>query len=175
MALLDKVPGELKLYIGGLFTLRRKEALQEAGITHVLSILRLPLDQDLFRDYHHKVVEVDDVDDENLLEHFPSCNDFIQDALDGGGGVFVHCAMGKSRSATVVCAYLMRRYGITSDQALSQIREARPLCEPNEGFWKQLELYHAMATPANVEETPAYQRWLYQREVELSRACGQAP
>ncbi|KAI7045359.1 hypothetical protein KC352_g44807, partial [Hortaea werneckii] len=58
MALLDKVPGELKLYIGGLFTLRRKEALQEAGITHVLSILRLPLDQDLFRDYHHKVVEV---------------------------------------------------------------------------------------------------------------------
>ncbi|RMY93160.1 hypothetical protein D0861_02044 [Hortaea werneckii] len=83
--------------------------------------------------------------------------------------------MGKSRSATVVCAYLMRRYGITSDQALSQIREARPLCEPNEGFWKQLELYHAMATPANVEETPAYQRWLYQREVELSRACGQAP
>ncbi|KAI7690978.1 dual specificity protein phosphatase 12 [Hortaea werneckii] len=175
MALLDKVPGELKLYIGGLFTLRRKEALQEAGITHVLSILRLPLDQDLFRDYHHKVVEVDDVDDENLLEHFPSCNDFIQDALDAGGGVFVHCAMGKSRSATVVCAYLMRRYGITSDQALSQIREARPLCEPNEGFWKQLELYHAMATPANVEETPAYQRWLYQREVELSRACGQAP
>merc|ERR1712054_230256 len=96
-------------------------------------------------------------------------------ALDAGGGVFVHCAMGKSRSATVVCAYLMRRYGITSDQALSQIREARPLCEPNEGFWKQLELYHAMATPANVEETPAYQRWLYQREVELSRACGQAP
>ncbi|RMX84158.1 hypothetical protein D0869_04773 [Hortaea werneckii] len=84
-------------------------------------------------------------------------------------------AMGKSRSATVVCAYLMRRYGITADQALSQIREARSLCEPNEGFWKQLELYHAMATPANVEETPAYQRWLYQREVELSRACGQAP
>lgn len=83
--------------------------------------------------------------------------------------------MGKSRSATVTCAYLMRRYGITAEQALAQIRETRPLCEPNEGFWKQLELYHQMATPENVEETPAYQRWLYQREIELSRACGQAP
>lgn len=83
--------------------------------------------------------------------------------------------MGKSRSATAVCAYLMQRYGVTPDEALSQIRESRPLCEPNEGFWKQLELYHQMATPDNVEETPAYQRWLYQREVELSRACGQAP
>lgn len=83
--------------------------------------------------------------------------------------------MGKSRSATVLCAYLMQRYGITPDEALSQIRESRPLCEPNEGFWKQLELYHQIATPESVEEMPAYQRWLYQREVELSRACGQAP
>ncbi|EON62769.1 hypothetical protein W97_01994 [Coniosporium apollinis CBS 100218] len=32
-----------------------------------------------------------------------------------------------------------------------------------------------MQTPQNVEENPAYQRWVYQREVELSRACGQAP
>ena len=29
--------------------------------------------------------------------------------------------------------------------------------------------------PGNVEETPAYQRWVYQRELELSRACAQAP
>jgi len=83
--------------------------------------------------------------------------------------------MGKSRSATVVCAYLMQRYDITPDQALAQIRETRPLCEPNDGFWKQLALYHQMATPDNIDDTPAYQRWLYQREIELSRACGQAP
>lgn len=40
---------------------------------------------------------------------------------------------------------------------------------------KQLELYGHMQAPENVEETPAYQRWVYQREIELSRACGQAP
>lgn len=40
---------------------------------------------------------------------------------------------------------------------------------------KQLELYGEMQTPENVEDTPAYQRWVYQREIELSRACGQAP
>ena len=53
-------------------------------------MLRLPLDQDLFNGFAHKVVEVDDVDDDNLLEHFPSCNKFIQDGLDAGGGVLVH-------------------------------------------------------------------------------------
>jgi dual specificity phosphatase 12 len=69
----------------------------------------------------------------------------------------------------------MQRYGISPSEALSQVREARPFCEPNDGFMKQLELYHTMRAPANVEETPTYQRWLYEREVELSRACGQPP
>ncbi|KAG9840449.1 dual specificity protein phosphatase 12, partial [Aureobasidium melanogenum] len=175
MSLLDKVPGDLKLYIGGIFTLRRKDQLAEAGITHVLSVLRLPLEEKLFEGYKHMVIEVDDVEDENLLEHFPAATRFIEDGLASGGAVLVHCAMGKSRSATCVIAYLMQKYHISPAEALEQIRQSRPLCEPNEGFMKQLELYHEMQTPENVEDTPTYQRWVYQREVEMSRACGQAP
>ncbi|PVI07801.1 dual specificity protein phosphatase 12 [Periconia macrospinosa] len=175
MALIDKVPGDLNLFIGGMFTLRRRDALQQANITHVLSVLRLPLDQDLFAPFKHMVVEVDDVEDENLLEHLPATNRFIQEGLDGGGGVLVHCAMGKSRSATCVVAYLMHKYNINVSEALDQVRQARSIVEPNEGFMKQLEMYGQMNTPDNIEETPAYQRWVYQREVELSRACGQAP
>ena len=83
--------------------------------------------------------------------------------------------MGKSRSATCVIAYLMHKYNIDVSEALYQVRQARSIVEPNEGFMKQLELYGQMHTPDNVEETPAYQRWVYQREIELSRACGQAP
>ncbi|CAO2658781.1 Nn.00g065040.m01.CDS01 [Neocucurbitaria sp. VM-36] len=175
MALIDRVPGDLDLYIGGMFTLRRREALKQANITHVLSVLRTPLDQDLFSPFKHMVVEVDDVEDENLLEHFPATNRFIQEGLDGGGGVLVHCAMGKSRSATVVIAYLMQEHNISPSEALSHVRQARSICEPNDGFMKQLELYGEMQTPDSVEDTPAYQRWVYQREIELSRACGQAP
>jgi dual specificity phosphatase 12 len=74
-----------------MFTLRRREALQQANITHVVSVLRSPLDQDLFSPFKkHMVVEVDDVDDENLLEHFPATNQFIKEGLDSGGGVLVH-------------------------------------------------------------------------------------
>ena len=70
--------------------MRRKEALKAANITHVLSVLRLDVDESLFSSYCHKVIQVDDVDDENLLEHFPAANEFIQDGLDSGGGVLVH-------------------------------------------------------------------------------------
>ncbi|QDS76527.1 hypothetical protein FKW77_005995 [Venturia effusa] len=175
MSLLDKVPGELKLYIGGIYTLRRKQQLQEANITHVLSVHRLPVDQTLVSPYKHLLVEVDDVEDENLLQYFTTTNAFIQEGLDDGGGVLVHCAMGKSRSATCVIAFLMSKYHISPQEALAQIKQSRPLVEPNDGFMQQLEMYHKMQTPINVEESPIYQRWMYQREVQLSSECGMAP
>ncbi|KAF1810219.1 dual specificity protein phosphatase 12 [Eremomyces bilateralis CBS 781.70] len=175
MGILDKVPGELQLYIGGLFTVRRRQTLEEANITHVLSVLRVDTEKELFLPYKHLAIHVDDVDDENLLQYFPATNAFIQEGLNGGGGVLVHCAMGKSRSATCVVAFLIHKYGITPQQAIEQIRQSRPFVEPNDGFMQQLELYYTMKAPESVEDTAIYQKWLYQREVELSRSCGMPP
>ena len=104
-------------------------------------------------------------------------------------------AMGKSRSATLVvsckqdlgqesrCTVLISRFedilnkspSTTPEQALDIIRESRPIVEPNPGFMDQLRLYHSMGCPQDVTVEPAYQRWLYQREVEMSVACGRAP
>jgi len=84
-------------------------------------------------------------------------------------------AMGKSRSATCVIAYLMQKHHIGPLDALSYLRQARSIVEPNPGFMEQLELYGKMTTPDEVEDAPAYQRWMYQRELELSRAVGEAP
>lgn len=73
-----------------LFSLKRKDALKAAKITHVVSALRLPLDDNLFQGYKHLVVEVDDVEEDDIIQHFPTSNVFIQQGLDGGGGVLVH-------------------------------------------------------------------------------------
>ena len=70
--------------------MRRREALQKAGITHVISALCLPLDPDLYANYKHLVVEVYDMEDEDLLQHFATTNAFIRGALDAGGAVVVH-------------------------------------------------------------------------------------
>ena len=72
-------------------------------------------------------------------------------------------------------AYMMYKSHMTPAEALAQLRESRPLCEPNAGFMKQLELYHQMNFPQDVEAGPDYQRWLYQREIQSSRETGQAP
>ena len=85
-------------------------------------------------------------------------------------------AMGKSRSVTIILAYLLRQYPHhTVSSALSLVRESRPMAEPNDGFMAQLELYKAMGCPRDIDAHPKYQRWLYQREVDLAVAAGMVP
>lgn len=84
--------------------------------------------------------------------------------------------MGKSRSATVIIAYLLAiNSSLTPSTALALIRQSRPFAEPNSGFMRQLELYHTMHCPSELDGEPEYQRWLYQRTVEVSNAAGVAP
>jgi len=87
--------------------------------------------------------------------------------------------MGKSRSTTLLIAYLLSRHpSATPSTALAQIRATRPFAEPNSGFMDQLSLYHDMKCPSTQEALdahPLYQRWLYQRVVQASVAAGVAP
>lgn len=51
----------------------------------------------------------------------------------------VHCHMGRSRSASVVIYYLMRRFGPFYEDALETVKKARPMVNPNESYTSQLE------------------------------------
>jgi dual specificity phosphatase 12 len=106
-------------------------------------------------------IKLDDDPNEVLLKHFSDTNAFIDNALSNGGAVFVHCAMGKSRSATIVCAYLMYKYGVSPEAALKQLCEGREVCDPNPGFKEQLKVYHTMLqTKDNAEQQGIFQKWL---------------
>ena len=49
--------------------------------------------------------------------------------------------MGISRSATVVIAYLMSRYGMTYKSALEFVKSIRPQVRPNRYFRQQLQQF----------------------------------
>lgn len=48
--------------------------------------------------------------------------------------IFVHCKAGKSRSATVVVAYLMWHEGANQGTAYDEVKNMRPEVSPNLGF-----------------------------------------
>jgi len=49
--------------------------------------------------------------------------------------------MGISRSATVVCAYLIAENGMTGPGSIELVRSKRPIVCPNVGFRQQLDEY----------------------------------
>lgn len=166
MGWVDRVPRAGKLYIGGLHALYQKPDLfAQAAITHIVSVLDFDIyEAGHFSDYKHIHIRQDDDPNENLLQHFKRSNAFIEEALSSGGGVFVHCAMGKSRSATIVCAYLMGKYDLTPTQALAQVCEGRPVCGPNLGFMEQLEIYsRILKAEDEAAADQVYRKWLDER------------
>jgi dual specificity phosphatase 12 len=69
--------------------------------------------------------------------------------------------MGKSRSATLIIAYLMAEYHISPSQALLQLCEGRPVCSPNLGFMEQLYVYHRMLCAKDLgRREEVYSTWL---------------
>lgn len=71
-------------------------------------------------------VPVKDTPSEDLGQHFNAAFEFIESAIAGGGRVLIHCFMGRSRSSTVVCAYLMRKHSMRLSEALQTLRATRP-------------------------------------------------
>uniref|UniRef100_T1JBI6 Dual specificity protein phosphatase n=1 Tax=Strigamia maritima TaxID=126957 RepID=T1JBI6_STRMM len=133
------------IFIGDGMTATTKEYLKSIGITHVINTAQ-----------GHKIAQVDtnehyystsgikflglrlmDTPGTNISVHFDECADFIDEALNKGGNVFVHCYMGISRSATIVLAYLMLRKGFTAEDAIRTVRIHRDVT-PNNGFLQQL-------------------------------------
>lgn len=67
--------------------------------------------------------------------HLPAgASAFIDTGLASGSGVLVHCHAGKSRSCSLVLAWLMTRRRWPLNRAMEFLRRARPEAEPNAGY-----------------------------------------
>jgi protein-tyrosine phosphatase len=73
---------------------------------------------------------VRDFDAVDLQQKLPACVSALNDLLESGHTVYLHCSAGAGRSPTVAIAYLFWRHGWGLDQALAHVMQCRP-CSPN--------------------------------------------
>ncbi|KAI8596959.1 protein-tyrosine phosphatase-like protein [Dissophora ornata] len=151
----EVLPG---LYLGGSQPSESKEYMKAYGVTHILQITDINTPR-FPGEFIYKIIPVPDMDETNLIKHFPDTNKFIDGALERGGKVLVHCQAGASRSVTIVCAYLMKTKNLSAEDALSTVQALRPIAGPNDGFMEQLSLYGDIEFDVSTDRTE-YRRFL---------------
>ncbi|NXN94830.1 DS13B phosphatase, partial [Rhinopomastus cyanomelas] len=132
------------IYLGDAWAARSKTTLQSLDITHILNAAHGPYSINTGAKYYEDLqieyygVEAFDDPSFDLSIFFYDAANFIGKALSTSEGkVFVHCAMGVSRSASLVLAFLMIHENMTLVDALQTVSAHRDIC-PNTGFLSQL-------------------------------------
>lgn len=138
------VPG---LFIGNLWSTYRADFLLQNNIKSILSVndafqalwTRQSFTDLIANDRHLQLFCLDS-QTQDLLKYFQQGCDFIEESLSHGH-VLVHCVHGKSRSATFVIAYLMRRQHRSLSAVLADVQQKRSRVKPSENFLAQLEVW----------------------------------
>jgi len=77
----------------------------------------------------------------NAEQWFEKTFTLIDKSLIEGSNVLVHCVVGRSRSSTIVIAYLISRFDVSYEVAREYVKGCRPCVEPNYGFRDLLRIY----------------------------------
>ncbi|XP_069000889.1 dual specificity phosphatase 29-like [Embiotoca jacksoni] len=135
------------IYIGDEKTALERPGLKDLGVTHILNAAEGKCNNVLTgADYYSDMgiqyygVEADDKPTFSISQYFCPAAHFIHGALGHPQNkVLVHCVMGRSRSASLVLAYLMMKHSLTVVDAIEHVRQHRCIL-PNHGFLKQLRV-----------------------------------
>ncbi|VDK85968.1 unnamed protein product [Dibothriocephalus latus] len=140
--------------------------LRKAKIKAILTVDMSPLEDAVFNNYKRLYIKLADDPSQNILTVLEEALLFIEENIQEGA-VLVHwyafyplrhvCSLaGVSRSATVVIAYVMRKYGISYNDAFYRVTRMRSV--PNSGFINQLKLFESMNFTVD-ETSPLYKQF----------------
>ncbi|XP_063217785.1 serine/threonine/tyrosine-interacting protein-like isoform X2 [Bacillus rossius redtenbacheri] len=140
----EVVPG---VYLGPYYAASRSKLaeLQALGITHIVCV-RNDMEAHLIKphfpdDIKYLVLNIRDTVTENIIQYFPKVRKFVDESIAANGKTLVHGNAGCSRSAALVLAYVMEKYGLTISEAFAKVQRHRFCIRPNEGFMAQLSEY----------------------------------
>jgi predicted protein tyrosine phosphatase len=126
-----------QIHLGGQHNRRGWKTLAARGVTAVVN-MRVEYDDLAAGIAPARYLHLPTVDETPpSLAHLEQGVAFVAQEIAAGGVVYVHCASGIGRAATMVAAYLVRQ-GASPEQAWARIQEVRPFVRPESDQIEQL-------------------------------------
>ncbi|XP_054839411.1 dual specificity protein phosphatase 13-like [Eublepharis macularius] len=131
------------LFLGDHISAHSRFGLWKMGISHILNAAHGTIFCHEPHDFYGTTIEyygvpAHDLPDFDISPYFYPAAEFIHKALNTPGAkIFVHCAVGISRSASLVLAYLMIYHHLSLIEAIEAVKKHRWIF-PNRGFQEQL-------------------------------------
>lgn len=153
------------LFLGGDTVARTQEQLQEIGITHILNVAGTACGNYFPNSFQYLTLDLFDGVQQDIIPYFFDAIEFIENARQSGGKVYVHCHQGVSRSSSFVIGYLMWRDRERFETVLDRVKAVRSISSPNDGFtgrllmWqrilfeKKTRLYYMTLIPNNSDRS----------------------
>ena len=142
---IDKITDNI--YLGSFEGSKEFDYFLKEKINNVLSVIDDPPIYSEDKNINHKIIKIDDLFSVNIIKYFKECIEFI----DKADKVYIHCTCGVSRSATIVCAYLMWKTHSNFNDVYNFVKKRRPEIDPNNGFRRQLQLFHKLLLENNYD------------------------
>ena len=127
-----------KIFIGSYLNAKSYEELEKNNIKYILNCASEC--KSLFEDkIKYLKLDIKDQNDFPIQDYFEKGIQFILDSLNNNdGNILIHCMEGKSRSTTLLMAYLIKCQNENTNSAYKILKSKRQLTMPNLGFMYKL-------------------------------------
>jgi len=129
-----------QLYLTSAIGASVRSELVALGITHVLVCAEEPRCPLYPKDFEYKQLNIQDITEQDVYSLFGYVFPWMDDVLEKKTNrLLLHCVSGMSRAPTFTIGYLMYKTHAPYDVVYRQVKAARPIICPNEGFVRQLQ------------------------------------
>ncbi len=126
------------IYLGGNDAASDENYLKQYNITTVINCAEEIVS--VYKDIKLLELNLYDSFNQPLFPKFEVAYKFIK--KNSKNNILIHCALGVSRSASLVAFYMMKEKGWDYDTCYNYMKERRPIVDPNSNFVGQLREYY---------------------------------
>ena len=130
------------LYLGGQYKIGSLHRLKELGVTGIVNMRTRSIHKEAPQEIQVLHLSTTDLH-APTIENLQKGVIFIQNNIDKGGKVYIHCRLGEGRGPSMALAYLISK-GLTLDHAIELIKKVRIFISPTQEQLDQLKKFETL-------------------------------